>query len=770
MFPGRLSKIPRRASRLAARASILYFVIPAVAIVILLAIGTVISRNIADDFSRRLARQYSIEAAANFLISVNPHFVLMQQISRSTTIARWLANEDDMASKAIAFDEIMGYAAFLPDAYIMFTAYGTLQGYNFYTSLSLEEFLPWGQLAGGDVSRWFFNTRDAEMPFILNIQRTRPIDGQWRLYIWSNHRMYYQNHFVGVVTVGSPFAGIFDTTFGNFNVEHERGYIIDRNSAVRVDSAMQLKVLEDGLPTFPPLPEAAYNQSLFDHIKRHQQAKIGGLFQPGQPTLDAIPLTSGIYRYASITPIAGTDWSVVVLSNNLGLFGGIQYLPLFLSVIAVLVLSILAGNTLVHRTALVPLHKLTQSTAAAASITVKSNIFGLERDDEIGVLARTVQFMRTSLSSVNVELLENQRVIEQAQESLEYREKLLSTIKDAAEVLLTSTEEATMEALMKGMELLGRCVDADRVQIWRNEMINSELHFVMRYEWLSEIGKQKIEVPIGLSASYNSRPGWFEMFMNGKSMNGPLSSLPPEDAAFLGYYEMVSIVNMPLFLDNKLIGFFSIDDCQRERVFTEDEMKMFASAGLMFASVFNRNFQRDLALTDALTGVRNRRYLMEMTELELRNCIEKNIEFSVIMIDIDFFKSINDRYGHTCGDAVLKILTARIRHVLKQDTLLARYGGEEFVVTLPGVRHEDAISTAWRLQKTIEAYAFRIEDLEIAVTASFGVASKTPRCTTLVDIITRADKALYDAKHAGKNTVVGYTSQSSNSSSAQAAH
>jgi len=767
MFPSRQFNIPRHTNRLAARASILYFVIPAFAIIVLLAIGAVISRSVADDFSRRLARQYSIEAASNFLISVNPHFVLMQQISRSTTISRWLANEDDPMSKAMAFNEIMGYAVFLPRAYVMFTVYDTLQGYDFGIDFTLEEFVSWGQLAGGEISQWFFNTRDAEAPFILNVQRTRPDEhGHFYLYIWSNHRMYYQGRFVGVVTVGSPFEGIFDTTFGSFNVENERGYIIDRNNAVRVDSSMQLKVLREGLPTFPPLPEAAYNRALLDHINQHQQTKIGGLFQPGQPTLDAIPLPSGMYRYASITPITGTDWSVVVLSNHQGIFSGAQYLPLILSVIAVLILSILAGNTLVRRTALVPLYKLTQSAAAAASITVKSTLFGLERDDEIGDLARTVQFMRTSLSSVNVELLENQRVIEHARKSLEYREKLLSTIKDAAEVLLTSTEEATMNALMEGMELLGRCVDADRVQIWRNEMINGELHFVMRYEWLSEAGKQKIEVPIGLSASYSSRPGWFEMFMSGQSMNGPLSSLPPEDAAFLGYYEMISIVNMPLFLDNELLGFFSIDDCRRERTFTEDEMKMFASAGLMFASVFNRNFQRDLALTDALTGVRNRRYLMEMTDIELRNCIEKDMDFSAIMIDIDFFKSINDRYGHSCGDAVLKILTARIRHVLKQDTLLARYGGEEFVVTLPGVKHEDAVNTAWRIQKTIEAYAFRIENLEISVTASFGVASKTPSCTTLVDVINKADKALYKAKDSGRNTVVSYLTQPSNLSPA----
>ena len=749
---------PHRTNRLAASVSILFFFIPAFAIIVILAIGTIISRDIADDSSRRLARQYSIEAAANFMISVNPHFVLMQQLSRSTAISRWLANEDDPLSKAIAFEEILGYAVFLPHAYVMFTAYETLQGYNFDTGLTVEEFVPWGRLAGGDISQWFFDTRDAEMPFILNIQRTRPVDGRWDLYLWSNHRMYYQGRFVGVVTVGSPFEGIFQATFGNFDVNNERGFIIDRNGAVRIDSAMLLQVHDEGIPIFPALPEAVYNTPLFAYLNRHFQRISGGIFQPGQYVLEAIPIPRSIYRYASIAPIIGTDWSVVVLSNDFGDFGGIRFRPLLFGTVAVLILSILTGTTLVRRMVLVPLFKLTQSAAAASATVKEVNLFGLNRDDEIGELARTVQSMRDNLNSANIELTEHQQVIAQNQETLKYREKLLTTIKHAAEVLLTSSDEESMEALMAGMELVGRCTGADRVQIWRNEIIDGELHFVMRYEWLSEIGKQKIEVPIGLKASYSSRPGWLEMFLSGESMNGPLSELPAEDAAFLGYYEMVSIVNIPLFLDNELIGFFSIDDCRRERIFTDDEMRMFASAGLMFASVFNRNLQRDLALTDALTGVRNRRYLMEKAEQELQHCTQKNADFSAIMVDIDFFKSINDRYGHLSGDEVLKILTARIRHILKHDTLLARYGGEEFVITLPGVKHEDAMKTAWRIQKTIESYAFRIGELEINITASFGVASKTPSCTTLADIIDKADKALYKAKESGRNTVVGYSS------------
>jgi len=388
-----------RTNRLAFSASILYLVVPAIGLALLLLIGNIISDSIANDFARRLARQYSIEAAANFQVSTNSHFVLMRQISRSTTIARWLANEDDLESKAIAFDEIMGFAVHVPDLYLMFTVYETLQGYDFETDLVLEEFVPWGRLYGGAVSQWFFNTRDAEMPFILNVQRTRPDEyGRWDLYIWSNSRMYYQGRFVGVVTVGTPFDGVFDAVFGSFDVNIKRGYIIDRNGAVRADSARLLTVHEHGLPILPALTEAIDDPNLYYGIKSHLQNITAGIFQPGLEQIDAIALSTGIYRYGSITPIIGTDWSVVVLSTHEGVFVG-RYVPMITSAIVMLILSVLIGNMVVRRAVLVPLFKLTRSAAAAANVSTEEKLFGMERKDELGDLARTIQFMRENIKA-----------------------------------------------------------------------------------------------------------------------------------------------------------------------------------------------------------------------------------------------------------------------------------------------------------------------------------------------------------------------------------
>jgi len=145
-----------------------------------------------------------------------------------------------------------------------------------------------------------------------------------------------------------------------------------------------------------------------------------------------------------------------------------------------------------------------------------------------------------------------------------------------------------------------------------------------------------------------------------------------------------------------------------------------------------------------------------MGERELQGCIGKNRDFSLIMADIDFFKKVNDRYGHTVGDEVLKVFTARLRHVLKEGTMLARYGGEEFAVALPGVGYNSALKAAWRMKSHVEDSVFLVGDLKIKVTASFGVATDTAHNATLLEIINHADKALYKAKESGRNTVVGF--------------
>ena len=175
---------------------------------------------------------------------------------------------------------------------------------------------------------------------------------------------------------------------------------------------------------------------------------------------------------------------------------------------------------------------------------------------------------------------------------IERHDKLLTTGNSTAEILLSIRDEAHIEtSLMESMELVGRSVDVDRVQIWRNEMLDGSRHFVHTYEWLSDVGRQKTPVPTGLKFPYRDKANWESMFLRGECINGPVSALPPGDQAFLSVYDMKTIVIIPLFLQDEFWGFFRLDDCRQERTFTKNEIAILHSVSLMMANAFDRNAQ-----------------------------------------------------------------------------------------------------------------------------------------------------------------------------------
>lgn len=167
-----------------------------------------------------------------------------------------------------------------------------------------------------------------------------------------------------------------------------------------------------------------------------------------------------------------------------------------------------------------------------------------------------------------------------------------------------------------------------------------------------------------------------------------------------------------------------------------------------------REAQR-LATTDALTGVQNRRHFLELAEHELLRAQQAGTPASVLLLDLDDFKRINDTDGHHAGDAVLQAVAQACVRALRPADLLARWGGEEFVVLLPGADREQATELALRLKTAISSGT--------AVTASIGVASarNLGGGDTLQTLIARADAAMYSAKRCGKNTVYGDCSQPS---------
>lgn len=163
-----------------------------------------------------------------------------------------------------------------------------------------------------------------------------------------------------------------------------------------------------------------------------------------------------------------------------------------------------------------------------------------------------------------------------------------------------------------------------------------------------------------------------------------------------------------------------------------------------------------IALADALTGVSNRRALEWELPRQIQNSRVSLTPLSVIMLDVDFFKSVNDTYGHLIGDRVLQLLTARIRHHLRVQDTLFRYGGEEFVVILRNTNATVALQVAHRVRSLIGNQPFSIDEaLTLTITISLGMASlRDGDDEQGVSLLGRADQNLLKAKTSGRNQVV----------------
>jgi len=162
-----------------------------------------------------------------------------------------------------------------------------------------------------------------------------------------------------------------------------------------------------------------------------------------------------------------------------------------------------------------------------------------------------------------------------------------------------------------------------------------------------------------------------------------------------------------------------------------------------------------LTIVDGLTQINNKRYFLEYLEREMGRCHRYNRSLSLVMIDIDHFKKINDTNGHLAGDYVLRELAGVVRPRIRKEECFARYGGEEFSIVMPEAGPDKARLFAEKIRKLVEDHPFSFEGKEIQVTISLGVADMVGDMTEPLQFIKVADANLYKAKKNGRNQVCG---------------
>jgi diguanylate cyclase (GGDEF)-like protein len=218
-----------------------------------------------------------------------------------------------------------------------------------------------------------------------------------------------------------------------------------------------------------------------------------------------------------------------------------------------------------------------------------------------------------------------------------------------------------------------------------------------------------------------------------------------------------SHLTLPLAVEGEILGCISLNNDQ-PNAFDAQDLQFFSVIGYQMAATL-KHFQRfssikTMATYDTLTNLYNRRYFEERLGGETQKSFYGGTPLSLVMVDIDHFKKVNDTFGHTEGDKVLREIAALLKTSVRKKDTVARYGGEEFILILPEAGLEESSMIAERIRRLVENTSFQIGQAQINLTVSLGISNfPSHRATSKEELVKMADQALYEAKRGGRNRV-----------------
>jgi len=220
---------------------------------------------------------------------------------------------------------------------------------------------------------------------------------------------------------------------------------------------------------------------------------------------------------------------------------------------------------------------------------------------------------------------------------------------------------------------------------------------------------------------------------------------------------VLSLISTPLISHHSLFGLLRLESDKRGS-FNQDDLRFLSLVSGLGAVALENSllFQKtqDLAIHDDLTGLYTKQYFIGRLKDEARRCLRLDQRLALMMIDIDFFKQYNDKFGHTAGDIVLKKVSFLLKDSLSQlSPLLCRFGGEEFLVMLPGMDKQRSLAVAEDVRQRIQREKILLRRQNTSITVSIGLACLPLDTKDEDELIQKADKSMYDAKRKGRNRV-----------------
>jgi len=615
-------------SKLAARFRAINVLFIITVLIIMLMVGANFVLNLTDSVSDDYVRFYATDTAGLLGSHLGIEISLIEHLSKSEAIIEWFYDEDNDEKKAAAFEEMMRFSGMLQIDGIYFAINNSLNEFSINSNTPFDEFSPFDRIDPDILyDQWYFAALESEFPFTLNLDVDKVTDSRR---LWINHKVMDNGKAIGILCSALQFDEIFYELFSGYTAGSVIGYIVDQYGNVQISSyrpdAELLQVdFEEDIEE-PHITEINTNSVFINAITRFIE---NPQVYTTRVDPEVIRLHTGGYQFSSIVPIQNTNWLTVTFYSTSALFGFSSiFFPLLIIIIAFL-LYVISSSLLIKHMIFDPIGLLTQSISTDQDDNQK--VFGIDRDDEIGELAREAQDKWSRLKENTDTLL----VSMQAQER---QSEILNAVNIMASSLLSASNDTVFKAsLPEGLGLMAACMGVDRIYIWQNELISNSLHFELKYEWIGDSKNIGNPVQLGQIFSYkDNAPVWLERFLCDEHISGPVSSITENERELLEFCGVKSVLAVPVFLHGLFWGFISFDNCHDEEVLSNDEISILRSGSLIIASAINRNLitlNLHEAVEDANAANRSKSEFLANMSHEIRTPMNSIIGFSELALD-----------------------------------------------------------------------------------------------------------------------------------------
>lgn len=410
-----------------------------------------------------------------------------------------------------------------------------------------------------------------------------------------------------------------------------------------------------------------------------------------------------------------------------------------------------------------PLRRLSQAVgrAEAGDFLVRAEP---SSNGDIGKLSESFNRLLTRITAMQAEEIDTHRDLAAANEQLKLKQAFEATNSQLEnrlnELSLLYEVARSFTSTLELPELLGRisALVAERLEIpqFSIMLVNPE---------------RKLEVKIAYPSGHGTEGVTFRMDEGacGKAAQTQAAVYIPNVAIDRTTFvaragsgpERGALLCVPMIHHEEVLGVLNFQRPEKDSFNSEEIELLTAIADQAALAVKNARLHEEtvaLAITDPLTGIPNRRHLSTRLEMEIARANRFGNQVSILMVDIDHFKSFNDAAGHRAGDSVLRQVADLMKGMIRKVDTIARYGGEEFVLILPQVTKLEAIEVAEKLRRAVEATTFEVGKLANTgrITVSVGVANLPVDAMTQEKLVDCADAALYASKRGGRNQVSSY--------------